>query len=172
MKFSCDNVEHDIPLLIRRWKKRLRIRCKVCNFIMDVRGTPRHLIQADVSRSETKVQAAPDLPADQDWYVTVKTSHQAITFGALAGEIKSRRLARDVLVWNETFSTGKRHQTCLNSRDCCHRQSQCRHRPRHPELGDEYPVDQRGVAPTAAPPPSPPSMGKHFTRRGGIRSCD
>lgn len=153
MKFSCEQCGTRYSIADQKVEgKRLRIRCKVCNFIMDVRGTPRHLIQADVSRSETKVQAAPDLPADQDWYVAKDGEPIGpITFGALAGEIKSRRLARDVLVWNETFSDWKEASDVPElARLLPPPVPVPPPSPTSPELGDEYPVDQRGVAPTDA----------------------
>ena len=59
MKFSCEQCGTRYSIADQKVEgKRLRIRCKVCNYIMDVRGTPRHLIEAKVSRSETVVQAA------------------------------------------------------------------------------------------------------------------
>lgn len=75
---------------------------------MDVRGTPKHLIRADVSRSETAVQAVPDMAPSADWYVAKDAEPVGpITFTALAAEIKARRIPRDVLVWNENFSDWK-----------------------------------------------------------------
>lgn len=109
MKFSCEQCGTRYSIADQKVEgKRLRIRCKVCNFIMDVRGTPKHLIRAEASRSETAVQAVPDMAPTADWYVAKDAEPVGpITFNALAAEIKARRIPRDVLVWNENFSDWK-----------------------------------------------------------------
>ena len=111
MKFSCEQCGTRYSIADQKVEgKRLRIRCKVCSFIMDVRGTKQHQPVAE-SAPLVEAPAAPVGPPPQvelEWYVANDgTPVGPIPFDQLADDIKSRRVSRDVLVWNETFTDWK-----------------------------------------------------------------
>ncbi|MGB0646338.1 MAG: GYF domain-containing protein [Bradymonadia bacterium] len=111
MKFSCEQCGTRYSIADQKVEgKRLRIRCKVCSFIMDVRGTKRNQPAFDAPPvAEAPVAPlAPPSQTDLEWYVANDgTPVGPISFEQLADDIKSRRVSRDVLVWNETFTDWK-----------------------------------------------------------------
>ena len=106
MKFSCDQCGTRYSIADQKVAgKRLRIRCKVCNYIMEVRGGgQRSLNTYEDSRSKTTIQATPPLQRDEWYYAIDGEPIGPLTLVALSDEIKHRRLHQDVLVWNERLT--------------------------------------------------------------------
>ena len=106
MKFSCEQCGTRYSIADQKVEgKRLRIRCKVCSYIMDVRGSARG---GQAAASVPAEAPSAPVPVKLEWYVAKGGDPVGpLSFEVIAGDIKSRKISRDVLVWNETFTDWK-----------------------------------------------------------------
>ena len=104
MKFNCEQCGTRYSIADSKVERKiLRIRCKVCDYIMTVRGSDiraHESVGISVSLSDSAV-----LPSDHiEWYAAPKNSQIGpMTLDQMVAAIDRREIEADTLVWNSTM---------------------------------------------------------------------